>query len=271
MKPNHYIAPPNWSADSPNPFSDDGGYEGWSCFQIENDLGSKFMHGTAASGLFHLRFGPEVGKLDVQLADFLRYEPRHGRRVILACSVDIDAEALVERAMLDHPDGSFLTREESRCLVHSTDLAAWESIRKSGELRSFAYLRREGREPLALGMLELREPSDYAEYVMFGLPGTISPENVVASRKLGKIFTEENTPYTPGVRLYFDGHRIIDDGLAVWDGVHLIKVRDRLPLKPYLVAAVTAATVDPESQVREWTPRTFLDAADAHFQGIALS
>lgn len=263
----YYIAPLGWTPLSPNPFSDDGAYDGWSCFQIEDDLDWNFAHGKAASGMFHMRFGRNVDKMKARLADFLRYEPRHGRRVIVACPADINAESLVEQALAEHPEGSFLTREESRWLVHSTDLAAWESIRGCGELRSLARLGREGYNVLALGVTELGEPSDYAEYVMLGLPGMPGPENVVASRRLGTIFTEENTPYTPGVRLYFDGHRIIDDGLAVWDGVHLIKVRDHLPLKPYLVMAVSAATVDPESQVSEWTPRAFLEAADAYFGG----
>lgn len=265
MKPAYHIAPPNWTTDTPNPFSPDGSYNGWSCFQIENDLDQKFMHGKAKSGLFHMRFGRNVEKMEARLADFLRYEPRHGRRVIMACPDDIDVDALVERVLAEHPEGSFLTHDESRWLVHSTDLQAWKNIKKCGELRSLARLNQEGGNVLALGIMELGEPSDYAEYVMLGVPGYIGPENVVASRNVGKIFTQEDTPYTPGARLYFDGHRIIEDGLAVYDGTHPIKVRARLPLEPYLVLAVTAETVDPESKVSEWTPRTFLNAADAYF------
>ncbi|MCE5324162.1 hypothetical protein LLG46_12725 [bacterium] len=265
MKLTYYIAPPGWTADSPNPFSQDGSYEGWSCFQIENDLDQKFVHGKAKSGLFHMRFGPNVDKIEERLADFLRYEPQHGRQVIMACPDDIDVDALVERVLMQHSEGSYLTPEESRWLVHSTDLQAWESIKKCGELRSLARLNRDGENVLALGIMELGEPSDYAEYVMLGVPGYIGPENVVASRKVGKIFTQEDTPYTPGARLYFDGRRIIEDGLAVYDGVHPMKVHDHLPLEPYLVLAVTTETVDPESKVAEWTPRKFLDAADFYF------
>jgi hypothetical protein len=74
--------------------------------------------------------------------------------------------------------------------------------------------------------------------------------------------TDENATYEPGVRLYFDNHRIIEDGLGVRDGLHLMKVHRRLPLEPYLLAAVRAADLDP---VREggWTLRSFVARANA--------
>ncbi len=223
------------------------------------------MHGSTNDSLFHVRIGPSERRLEARLAAFLHYEHKHGRRVIVAVCDNTDAGALVERALAEHPSGTFLAAEESEWLVHSTDLAAWAHIQDCGELRSLSLLQRENREPLALGLSELSEPQDYADYVMLSLLGMIGPENVVASRAFGRVFTEENTAYTPGVRLYFDGHRIIDDGLAVWDGVHLIKVRDHLPLEPYLLAAMTAETLDPQSLVDQWTPRSFMEAADARF------
>ena len=51
---------------------------------------------------------------------------------------------------------------------------------------------------------------------------------------------EPDAVYTPGVRLYFDVKKIIEDKIATRDGLHLLKVRGRLPLKPYLLAAITA-------------------------------
>lgn len=264
---NRFAAPLGWSPDCPDPFSADGGYDCWSCFEIVEELDSTFKHGKASSGLFHMRFGPNVDRLEGHLADFLRYEPAHGRRVIVACS---DADDLVRRALAAHPDGGYFSRRELKWLVHSTDLDAWRMIQNCGELRSFDRLRREGHDTAALGMTEIEEPDDYAEYVMFGCPGHIGPEHVVASRKRGEIFTHEDVPYTPGVRLYFDGHRIIDDGLAVYDGVHIVKVHDHLPLEPYLMLAVTAVSLGPGARMAEWTPRTFTEAADGEFGRICM-
>lgn len=264
--PAYVLAPVGWTWQTPNPFSHDEAYEGWSCFEIAQDLDWNFRHGKAENGLFHVRFGPNVDRLEARLAAFLRYEPRHGRRVIVARSAEVDADELVQRALKEHPTGGHQSREELRWLVHSTDLGAWENIQRCGELRSLGRVLREGLSVDPLGQRVLHEPEDYAEYVMLGSPGYIGGEHVVASRKRGEIFTEENTPYTPGVRIYLDGYKIMDDGLAVYDGLHAIKVHDHLPLEPYFIMAVTVKTLDPGAQVSEWTPRKFLDAADTHFR-----
>ena len=263
----YHKAPAAWQANHPNPFSLDGSYGcKWSYFEIVDDLGENFTHGKLDNGLFHLRAGRAVAKLGARLADFLRYEPKHGRSVIVHGPPDIAVDSMVAEAIESNPDGSYLSEEESRWVVHSTDLDAWDNVQRCGTLRSQASLRREGREVVGLGLSLLKEPEDYAQYIMFSSVDAIGPEHVVASRSKGDIFTEENTPYTPGVRLYVDGHRIIRDGLAVWDGVHFLKVRDRVPLEPYLLAAVTTSDLDLERGASEWTPRTFLDAATAHFR-----
>jgi hypothetical protein len=90
----------------------------------------------------------------------------------------------------------------------------------------------------------------------------------VSSHQKGRIVTDEDAEYEPGVRLYFDGHRIIEDELGVRDGVHLLKVRDRLPLEPYLRAAIGVPDVDQGGTVPAWTPRRFLDRANAHFERL---
>jgi hypothetical protein len=144
-------------------------------------------------------------------------------------------------------------------------LEAWAKIKEDGELRSVALLRSNGVNFGGIGLRAFGEPEDYAEYVMLtGIDG-IGPEHVVASWKRGCVFTEENTPYQPGARLYFDGHRMIQDDIVISDGLHTFKVHDRLPLEPYLVTAVTAVDVDPYGEMAEWTPRSFLDRANEYF------
>ena len=134
-----------------------------------------------------------------------------------------------------------------------------------GEFRSVARLRREGVDIPAIGFEELGEPDEYAEHIMFSRLDGIGAEHVVASHARGRVFTQDDTPYTPGVRLYVDCHAIVRRGLAVRDGVHAMKVRGRLPLEPFLVAAIGVAEVDPERSVPMWPPRSFLDAANACF------
>lgn len=79
------------------------------------------------------------------------------------------------------------------------------------------------------------------------------------------LFTADGS-YGPGwscfrIREKADGRRLIHDGLIIRDGLHDMKVYDRLPLDPYLIAAVTPADLDPDRTVAAWTPRSFCQAA----------
>lgn len=202
--------------------------------------------------------GTSIG---TRLADFLRYETYYGRKVILSLP-DFDADALVTSALETTIPRSVIRPDDPRWWVHSTPLPNWAKIQACGELRSHASLRREGLTQPGVGLFAFGEPADYAEYVMLAWSLAIASEHVVSSQQKGRVITEEDTPYEPGVRLYLDGHRIIRDGLAVSDGLHLLKVHDHLPFEPYLVAAISVHDVDPTGA---WTPWTFLNAANQCF------
>lgn len=203
--------------------------------------------------------------IETRLADFLRYETSHGRDVIVSFPPDIDAAEIINRALKTTPGRETVRPNDPRWWVHSTTRENWVKIRECGELRSFSRMRREKGSPGGIGLFSFGEPADYADYVMLGSALGIGPEHVVSSQQKGFLITEEDTPYTPGVRLYFDGHRIIRDGLAVSDGLHLVKVRDHLPLEPYLTAAVIVSDVDLAGDVQTWTPWTFLNASNVWF------
>lgn len=203
--------------------------------------------------------------LEAKLADFLRYENNHSRKVIVSFPCDIDAANLMDRAFAVTPEQRSVRPDDPRWWVHSTTIENWEKIKACGELRSFARMRRKKGSPRGIGLFVFGEPADYAEYVMLAPTLGIGPEHVVSSQQKGYLITEEDTPYTPGVRLYFDGHRIINDGIAVSDGLHLLKVHDHLPLEPYLVAAIGTNDVDPNGEVEIWTPWTFLNRANQQF------
>ena len=76
---------------------------------------------------------------------------------------------------------------------------------------------------------------------------------------------DPDTEYEPGVRLYFDVHRIIRDGFAVRDGLHTLKVQYRLPLEPYLIASIGVDDVAPLAVGERWTTTLFLDRANEVF------
>ena len=268
----YYKAPPGWDSGQPNPFTPDGAYGSeWSAFEICDRDDDRRVYGRSPSGLLRHTNGRRVEDLEMRLADFLRYENANGRKTIVACPADVDIDSLVAGALEDTPEGAIIRKDDSRWAVHSATLGTWELIGESGCLKSFARLKAEGVPAHGIGFGQFGEPDDFAEHVMLGEFDGIGCENVVASQAKGQVFTEEHTPYTPGVRLYFDAHRIITAGLAVRDGVHTLKVHDRLPLQPYLVAAATVADIDPQGMVETWTPRRFLERANAWFEEQAGS
>lgn len=69
----------------------------------------------------------------------------------------------------------------------------------------------------------------------------------------------------PGVRLYFDMRKVAEDGLLIRDGCHL-KVKDTLPLSPYLIWAADWKSVGLSS--RHSTPSEFTCKANSCFNKI---
>lgn len=96
-----------------------------------------------------------------------------------------------------------------------------------------------GRQIAQTGLKALLEPDDYSDYVMLDKPNGCG-EIIVNSRQLSHVSLETNCVYAPGVRLYFDVNWIIKDEIATRDELHILKVKDRLPLTKYSVTAITA-------------------------------
>jgi hypothetical protein len=267
---NYIHAPAGWSCTDPNPFTDDGGYgHAWSAFCIEDRDDGQFFTGRSDQGPFCARFGRGVDHLENRLADFLRYECAHGRKVILSFPDELDGDGVAARALARTPAPSVVRVGDPEMIVHSTTHRAWASIRADGELRAASQLTRgDDHSPELVMPSEVMryyeaEPPEYADYIMFGKIHEIGPEVVVASRAAGRFVVDPDATYKPGIRLYFDHHRLIRDGLATRDGLHTTKVHHRLPLTPYLLAAVSAADLDPGGRMAPWTLRAFVEKSNA--------
>ncbi len=70
-------------------------------------------------------------------------------------------------------------------------------------------------------------------------------------------------PYQPGARFYFDMKRIAEDGLLIRDGSE-VKVKNTLPLEPYLIWVATVKVLDLNQA--SVTPRKFAEKADLYFR-----
>ncbi len=262
------VAPERWTYGDPNPFTSDGAYgTEWTCFCVSPDQECELWtgRGTDPDGLFLVSIRPDVEDLDNRLADFLRYENRQGRRVIVSFPEREDADAIISRALAATPPENVVRSTDPKIVVHTTTLDAWESIRRDGMLKSLARLKAEG---LVCGDSEvdryrMYEPEEYVDNIMLGAIESTWPELVVLSKTTGAFVGDPDTPYEPGCRLYFDNHRIIESGLGERDGLHLVKIRSELPLDPFLVATITADDADPERLMSRWTPALFVQRADA--------
>lgn len=266
----YFKAPQEWKYTDRNPFTEDGAYGWeWSCFCLLDSEGDQFYTGKSGSGLFSARFGRGVKNLEHRLVDFLRYENAQGRKVMLSFPDDVDIDAYVRQALLRAPEERSVRPDDPRVVVHSTTSDAWKSILKDRELKAASQLalKRSGTgEPSEVELYYRNEPPEYKDYIMFGDVDSPASEMVLASVAKGRFVMSEDAEYQPGVRLYFDNHRLIADGLGVRDGLHLVKVRTSLPLEPYLLAAVTVEDVDPEGTVEVWTLRKFVEASNAFFR-----
>ena len=100
--------------------------------------------------------------------------------------------------------------------------------------------------------IQLGDPADFSDYIMFG--GGVIGEIVVNPKQHGKTAMDVNIDYLTGARLCFNAEKMAQDGLLVRDGCHL-KVKDTLPLEPYLLFAATLVIIGIASQVS--TPKIF--------------
>lgn len=96
---------------------------------------------------------------------------------------------------------------------------------------------------------------------MFGSDTT--GEIVVNSKQLHRIEMNDSLEYKTGARLYFDIKKLAEDGLIIRDGSE-IKVKDILPLNPYLMWAATWDNIGLKSNIS--TPKVFAMSADKYFQ-----
>lgn len=261
----YFIAPSSWTPDLANPFSNDGNYGiRWSGFCLNKKIQSKYSIGKQGLGLFTLVVNPLFEGWQYRLGDFLQYEIYHGRKVILWNPEEWDYVAIIKAVINNDFRENVVRPYDERWVVHSTTHDLWGKIAESGCLKSLRRLRNENVEISGIGLEPLGEPDDYMDYVMFD---TINGccEMVVSSRQKGKICLDANAPYIPGVRMYFDAYAIIQDSLMVRDGAHVLKVYDRLPLKPYLKMVLNESDVPYVNEQRIWTPTLFTEAANKKF------
>lgn len=255
-----YTADSEWNPTLPNPFVADGAYgESWSSF-IYDDSIFYFSNVYPDIRVYTLRFSPVADIGNLRFFDFLQYELSYGRNVIVKFCAGMDGRDILNRFRQTGNETSY-RETDGEVLVHSTTLSAWKQIRQDGALLSPNELKKNGKPINEIGLAPMLEPKDYSDYIMLDVPNGCG-ELVVNSRNLGTVCIDPNVPYTPGVRLYFDVKKLFADSLVTRDGVHPVKIKDKLPLDGYLLAVISAKEFPGDIQ---WTPTLFTERANELF------
>jgi len=259
------IAPEGWTSHDSNPFKADGKYDRkYSSLFLSGVQNAHIMNGTSRSGIFHVIFNTQVRDRNQRIIDFITYENGFGRTVIVG-SDHIDDLAEFMASLEGESDPCLPRANDPRILVHSTSREAWDSISSDGMMKSALQLTKEKKHFISIGYKELQEPEEYRDFIMFGSFG-FTTEFIVLSQQKGRIVTDENALYRPGVRIYFDCRKMVHDGMVFRDGLHLIKVKTTLDLAKYMLIAVKPEDLEPEGEI-QWTPRLFAERSDELFLG----
>lgn len=196
-----------------------------------------------------------------RIMDFIGYESEYGKNIIINIGRN-DYEYAKEHYRGHSYKDKELRDYEKKILVHSTPYKNYCSIKKMNTLLSWNKLKEAGiiGETEPIGSL-LGDHAEYRDYIMFS-DGGVGGEIVVNSHNHSKLIMDIKAEYEPGARMYFDAQKIAADGKLVRDGLHY-KVKDYLPLNPYLLGTATKDNVDLPDM--ECSPVNFSQAADKMF------
>lgn len=244
-----------------NPITGERYDDSWIALMLTDSEEYQFMCGSSNGCAYMIRASRvKCDDWKMTVGDFLSFNEANAKNIILVMT---EAE---RKAVKDYYEGHsynepFLRKDEPTVLVHSTPMNSWEQIKLDGKLKSWNRLKAENTvvEEYPIG-IHIGDPTDFSDYIMFG--GGVTGEIVVNSKQQGKIVMDIDAEYLTGARLYFDAKRMAQDELLVRDGCH-VKVKDTMPLAPYLIFAATWDNIGLTSQIS--TPKNFSKMADAAF------
>lgn len=248
-----------------NPITNSEYDESWLVLTLSKDIPEPMIVGANNGSAYTIKISKQIHpNWKMAVGDFIDYCNDNNLNGIVAITENEYTE--IKNYYIGHSfTEQFLRDYETPVLIHSTSIENWIQIQKDGMLKSWNKLNSEKsvieNEPIGK---QLGDPLHFSNYIMFG--GGVSGEIVINSKQSGKIVMDIDLEYKTGARLYFNAEKIAKDGLLVRDGAH-IKVKDCLPLEPYLIWVATWDKVGLENQIS--TPRIFAELSDKTFKNIS--
>ncbi|MDD5698274.1 MAG: hypothetical protein PHH77_06615 [Victivallaceae bacterium] len=261
MKLDYIIAPRGWKytdrvfTEIKRPYT---------CIYFLNRDDDAIMNGTGKNGIFTFAVSKCAADIKFRVADYLRYENRHGRLVIAGADYDFDITSFIAEADKFTPPEKEWRLSDPAVAVHSTNPDSLKSILKDRAIKSSRLLADEEKSFITLGYGKLHEPPEYNQYVHYGPMASGHTEAIVLSQQKGEICTDLDSVYVPGARIYLDHHKMIDAGIVTRDGLHIGKVKGFIDLDQYLLDIITAADIDKNRA--SWTPSEFFEMANMIFE-----
>lgn len=253
------------SENNINPITKQAYDNSWIILMLTDSPDYQQMCGSNDGGTYTIKISrSQYKEWKMAVGDFINFSEANEKNAILVMP-EANLKAAESHYKGHRYNEPLLRDHEPSVLIHSTPMNNWEQIKRDGILKSWNMLKSENAiaEEQPIGTW-LGDPTDFSDYIMFG--GGVTGEIVVNSKQQGRIVMDIDTEYLTGARLYFDTNRLAQDGLLIRDGCHL-KVKDMLPLKPYLIWAATWKTIGLASQIS--TPKIFSEQADKQFQSIS--
>ena len=245
-----------------NPITNSVYDKSWLILSLSNSTNYTIFSGANNGCAYSIKISKvlhENWKLAV--GDFIEYCDTNNINGILVMSQS-EYDEVIANYNGHHFNETILRNYETPVLIHSTTTENWIKIQRDGMLKSWNKLKSENinfeKQPIGI---QLGDPISFSDYIMFG--DGVTGEIVVNSKQSGKIVMNIDAEYKTGARLYFDAEKIAKDGLLIRDGAH-IKVKDTLPLEPYLIYSATWDKDGLPSQIS--TPKVFTELADKMFK-----
>ena len=245
-----------------NPITNSEYGSSWMILTLPSDIDTPMLVGANNGCAYTIKINKQLhDDWKMAIGDFIGYCDANNLNGILAITEDEYND--VQSYYTGHNNNETNLRDyEPKILVHSTSMENWIQIQKDRMLKSWNRLNITNKEPIGK---QLGDPVHFSDYIMFG--GGVSGEIVVNSKQSGKIIMDINAEYKTGARLYFDAEKIAKDGLLVRDGAHM-KVKDFLPLEPYLIWVATWDSIGLESQFS--TPKIFAELSNDKFDDFQI-
>jgi len=252
----------NFIENNINPITKSEYDSSWLVLVLSSDMDTAMIVGANNGCAYTIKISKQLhDDWKMAVGDFIGYCNSNNLNGIIAITEDEYND--VQSYYVGHGYNETNLRDyEMPILVHSTSMENWIQIQKDRMLKSWNRLNITNKEPIGK---QLGDPVHFSDYIMFG--GGVSGEIVVNSKQSGKIIMDINAEYKTGARLYFDAEKIAKDGLLVRDGAHM-KVKDFLPLEPYLIWVATWDSIGLESQFS--TPKIFAELSNDKFDDFQI-